>query len=222
MVLLPGDPPGFLRFPRWLRGKEPACKVGDAGLTPGSERSPGGGKGNPLQYSCLENPMNRGVWQSMGSQRVGHDWVASTSDGFSAKRGPSADTLAPGRPLCSVRQSLVLAWLPWGSQRGSSPGDSGQGSGSSTPLWGNRQRKSLGLKTFIPLAFMMCLTQHISCPLISKGRGWYQSAGHLPSCQTQSFPPTSWQEGLHIQVLQWGVSGGYLGTLYLTESMICS
>ena len=36
--------------------------VRDAGLIPGSGRSPGGGQGNPLQYSCLENPMDRGAW----------------------------------------------------------------------------------------------------------------------------------------------------------------
>ena len=38
--------------------------IGDAGLIPGLERSPGGGHGNPLQYSCLENPMDRGAWQA--------------------------------------------------------------------------------------------------------------------------------------------------------------
>ena len=37
----------------------------DAGLIPGSERSPIGGHGSPLQYSCLENPMDRGVWQAL-------------------------------------------------------------------------------------------------------------------------------------------------------------
>ena len=36
--------------------------MGDLGLIPGSERSPGEGNGNPLQYSCLENPMHRGAW----------------------------------------------------------------------------------------------------------------------------------------------------------------
>ena len=41
------------------------AKTGDAGLIPGSERSPGGGHGSPLQYSCLENPMDRGVWQAL-------------------------------------------------------------------------------------------------------------------------------------------------------------
>ena len=45
--------------------KNPPADAGnaaDAGLIPGSGRSPGGGHGNPLQYSCLENPMDRGTW----------------------------------------------------------------------------------------------------------------------------------------------------------------
>ena len=40
-----------------------AGDIRDAGLIPGSERSPGGGHGDPLQYSCLKNPMDRGVWE---------------------------------------------------------------------------------------------------------------------------------------------------------------
>ena len=47
-------------------GKESACNIGDAGdvgLIPGSGRSPGGGHGNPLQYSCLENPIEREAWR---------------------------------------------------------------------------------------------------------------------------------------------------------------
>ena len=49
--------------------------VRDMGLIPGLGRSPGGGRGSPLQYSCLENPMGRGAWQlqSVGSQKVKHD-----------------------------------------------------------------------------------------------------------------------------------------------------
>ena len=39
-----------------------ACNAGDLGLIPGLGRSPGGGHGNPLQDSCLENPMDRGAW----------------------------------------------------------------------------------------------------------------------------------------------------------------
>ena len=48
-------------------GKESACSPGDTGYMgsiPGSGRSPGGGHGRPLQYSCLENPMDRGAWQA--------------------------------------------------------------------------------------------------------------------------------------------------------------
>ena len=43
-------------------GKAPAYNAGDPGLIPGSGRSPGEGNGNPLQYSCLENPMDGGAW----------------------------------------------------------------------------------------------------------------------------------------------------------------
>ena len=46
-------------------GKESACKAGDPGLIPGSGRSAGEGIGYPLQYSCLENSMDRGVWQTI-------------------------------------------------------------------------------------------------------------------------------------------------------------
>ena len=46
----------------WLSGKESACNAGDIGLIPGLGRSLGQGVGNPLQYSCLGNPMDRGVW----------------------------------------------------------------------------------------------------------------------------------------------------------------
>ena len=51
----------------WLSHKESACNAGAAGATgsiPGSGRSPGEGNGNPLQYSCLENPMDRGAWRA--------------------------------------------------------------------------------------------------------------------------------------------------------------
>ena len=57
-----------------------AGDIRDEGSIPGLGRSPGEGNGNPLQYSCLENPMDRGAWQvpwgckeSMGVQRVGHN-----------------------------------------------------------------------------------------------------------------------------------------------------
>ena len=65
-------------FPGGVVVKNPPANAGDVretGSVSGSERSPGGGSGNPLQYSYLGNPMDRGAWQAtknMGSQRVGH------------------------------------------------------------------------------------------------------------------------------------------------------
>ena len=52
----------YLGFPGGSDSKESACNVGDWGSIPGSGRSPGEGNGNPLLYSCLENPMDRGAW----------------------------------------------------------------------------------------------------------------------------------------------------------------
>ena len=49
-------------FPGGSEVKVSACNAGDPGSIPGSGRSPGEGKGNPLQYSCLENPMEGGAW----------------------------------------------------------------------------------------------------------------------------------------------------------------
>ena len=49
-------------LPWWLSGKEYACNAGDQGSISGSGRSPGEENGNPLQYSCLGNPMDRGAW----------------------------------------------------------------------------------------------------------------------------------------------------------------
>ena len=58
---------GVLGFPGSTSGKEPmfanAGDLSDTGLIPGLGRSPGGGSGNLLQYSCLENPIDRGAWQ---------------------------------------------------------------------------------------------------------------------------------------------------------------
>ena len=75
-----GSNPGFLHCGRILyhlshlskgtglpggsTGKESTCSAGDLGSIPGLGRSPGEGNGNPLQYSCLGNPMDRGAWQA--------------------------------------------------------------------------------------------------------------------------------------------------------------
>ena len=66
-------------LPQLLSSKESTCIAGASCLIPGLGRYPGGGHGNPLQYSCLENPMDRGAWQeepgklqNIGLQRVRH------------------------------------------------------------------------------------------------------------------------------------------------------
>ena len=53
----------YMDFPGGSDSKESAYNAGNPGSIPGSERSPGEGHGNPIQYSCLENPMDRGAWQ---------------------------------------------------------------------------------------------------------------------------------------------------------------
>ena len=55
---------GQLQLPRWLSGKESTCPAGHLGSVSGLGRCPGGGHGNPLQYSCLENPMDKGTWRA--------------------------------------------------------------------------------------------------------------------------------------------------------------
>ena len=54
----------YAGFPGGLVGKKSTCNAGDAVSIPQSGRSPGGGNGNPLQYFCLENHMNRGAWRA--------------------------------------------------------------------------------------------------------------------------------------------------------------
>ena len=55
----------YVGFPGGSDGKESACNAGDSGSVPGLGRYPGEGNGNILQYSCLENSMDRGAWQAL-------------------------------------------------------------------------------------------------------------------------------------------------------------
>ena len=72
--------PGYQGFPCGSAGKETACNAGDLGLIPGLGQLSGEGKGYPLQYSGMENSMDRGAWQiqSTGLQKVRHDRVTNT------------------------------------------------------------------------------------------------------------------------------------------------
>ena len=66
----------------WFSGKESACNGGDTGnvgLIPGLGRSPRIGNGNPLQYSCLENPMDRGAWYPVAWGATAHGVTKSQS-----------------------------------------------------------------------------------------------------------------------------------------------
>ena len=67
----------YMGFLGGVSGKEPTCpwrRHRDVGFIPGSGRSPGGGHANPLQYSCLENPMDRGAWQAR-VHRAAKSWT---------------------------------------------------------------------------------------------------------------------------------------------------
>ena len=75
-------------FPGGSEGKESACNAGNLGLIPGSGRSPEERNGYPLQYSCLENPMDRGTWQATdhGVTKSWHHsyecWIKPQTDGI--------------------------------------------------------------------------------------------------------------------------------------------
>ena len=75
-------PLAFTRMPHDSIGKESASNAGDPHSIPGSGRSPGGGNGNPLQYSSLENPTDREAWWATihGVARVGHDLATKTTN----------------------------------------------------------------------------------------------------------------------------------------------
>ena len=68
----------FLDVPSGSDGKESACNAGDLASISGSGRSPGEGNGNPLQYSCLENPTDRGAWWATVHRAAQSDIVEVT------------------------------------------------------------------------------------------------------------------------------------------------
>ena len=85
-------------FPGGSEVKVSARNEGDPGSIPGLGRSPGEGNDNPLQYSCLENSMDGGVWwaiQSMRLQRAGHDWATSLTHSLSSVWGNYLPVIFP-------------------------------------------------------------------------------------------------------------------------------
>ena len=114
-------------LPGWLSGKELAYQC--RRWIPGLGRSPGGGDGNPLQYSCLEKPVDRGAWgpQSMGLERVRRNWAT--------EHGCSLDNKPSWQP--EARKSILVSLLvPRGLSKG---GEWSRSTGrclSHTSLWG--------------------------------------------------------------------------------------
>ena len=71
-------PSHILGHPNSMVDQKSACSAGDPGSISESGRSPGEGNGNPLQYSCIENPVDRGAWQVPGRQSVGSQELDTT------------------------------------------------------------------------------------------------------------------------------------------------
>ena len=81
------------------------------GSIPGLGRSPGGGHGNPLQYSCLNNPMDRGAWRAMIQVIVrSHTQVKQLSSAQHPRSRPRADSVSESGSLCSVVQGRGTRW----------------------------------------------------------------------------------------------------------------
>ena len=92
--------------------KNPSAKAGDGGdadWIPGWERSPGGGHGNPLQFSCLENSMDRGDQQvqSIGLHRVGHD-SSDLAHTHKRSKAPFFHFIFPPDPVFNVHTKKDL------------------------------------------------------------------------------------------------------------------
>ena len=104
----------------WFRQERIYCHVGDPSLIPLLGRCCGEGNGNPVQYSCLENPTDRGAWratQSPGSQRAGHTWVISAFSFTSQLWGSCRQTAVTGDTASGFvsteeRQSRLLSGMP--------------------------------------------------------------------------------------------------------------
>ena len=98
-----------LGFPWWTSGKESACNAGDQGSTPGLGKSPGEGNGNPLQYSCLENPGDRGAWRATvhrvaKSQTRLSDITHSLTHSLNGRMG------SMGFPGSSAGKGSIIMW----------------------------------------------------------------------------------------------------------------
>ena len=99
-----GSEPINCGIPSGLVVKNPPANAGDSDRIPGSGRSPGEGNSNPLQYSCLRNPIDRGRLQSLGSQRVRHDWGLNNKN----SQGVRASIVVACRLSCSMASEILV------------------------------------------------------------------------------------------------------------------
>ena len=112
------------RLPWWLSGKQSACQCGRCRSDPGLGRSPGGGNGKPLQYSCLGNFMNRGAWLATINRitRVGYERLTKpppptrvlkvkvlVTQSCPALCNPM-DCSPPGSSVHEILQARILKW----------------------------------------------------------------------------------------------------------------
>ena len=98
-------------------GKESDFNAGDLGLIPGLGWSPGEGNGNPLQYSCLENPRDRWAWRATvhGITEVGHNLGTAAAAAKSLQPCPTLchriEGSPPGSPVPAILQARTLEWV---------------------------------------------------------------------------------------------------------------
>ena len=93
-----------------MAGAFGSTNAGDPGLIPGLGRSPGEGNGNPLQYSCLENFLNRGAWQATvhGITRVEHNLATKPPPGFIVI---SLDSILKSRDITLPTQVCLAKYM---------------------------------------------------------------------------------------------------------------
>ena len=112
-------------LPRWLNGKESTCQAGDVGLIPRLGRSPGEGNGNPLSYSYLENPMDRGAWRATIQRVAELDTTGQLTYTKEAKvlhsenadkRNQIGHQQMDDKPFSWTEESIVSKWLYWSRQ----------------------------------------------------------------------------------------------------------
>ena len=147
-VWLYASPYRLCGFPGGSEGKVSACNAGDLSSIPESGRSPREGNGSPLQYSCLENPMDRGAWWA--TQPMKWSEVAQSCPTLC----DPMDCSLPGFSVHGIFQARVLEWVAISFSRGSSwPRDWTQVSciaGRRFTLWATREAQLYLQRPFIP------------------------------------------------------------------------